>query len=702
MAQPTQQQHQQQSPARSPTDAATDHIRRFGPFELDLTTGELRKLGIRVKLADQPFRILTALLEKPGELVTREQLRGRIWPGDAVGDFEQGLNRAVSKLRDALSDRATNPRFIETLPGRGYRFIGGLQNQIPPRPEEPEPRKPHNRRAIWIALSALLIAGVLAKLLIPPSIAPLRWRKLTTDSYIKTPPALSDGTRVYFSASFGGEQFIAEVPLSGGHPSRLPITPRAPAFTLQDLSPDGQEFLLTAAAKNERNRFMPLWTLRIADGSARRLGSIAATSAAYAPSGKSIAYSTPTELWIAQSDGSDPRRLVEIKDSLIGSICWSADGARIRFSRSDPLSNFAVPWQINADGSDLRSLSPAAGNISMVPAGWTNNGTIGIFFSTGSLWARSETWLRKGGPAERLAEDGPEFDGPIRVRSRNLFHAVGTDRLGEVQQYDPSKDTWAPVLDGISAEALEYSPDGQRVVYVTYPQRTLWVRQADGTRPIQLTNQPLVAAFPRWSRDGKRIVFSATESDDKPMRLYVVEADGGQLRPAVPSAPGSQGYPTWSPDGKSLLYGIVTSSLREEVYIRVANLQTGKVTKLPGSDGLFAPRWSPDGRTVAALRFMGGHTLMLMNVSDQQWREASTVQVDWPTWTADSNSILCKSGDSVLQYRLDLGKFETITTLEPEESGGYLKWLGVSHTGAPLRTLNRDSRQIYALQLEDR
>jgi DNA-binding winged helix-turn-helix (wHTH) protein len=98
-------------------------IVQFGPFEADLTAGELRKAGIKIKLAEQPFRILAALLDRPGELVTREDLRKQLWPDGTFVDFDHSLHAAVNKLREVLSDSATNPRFIETVPRRGYRFL---------------------------------------------------------------------------------------------------------------------------------------------------------------------------------------------------------------------------------------------------------------------------------------------------------------------------------------------------------------------------------------------------------------------------------------------------------------------------------------------------------------------------------------------------------------------------------------------------
>src|SRR5438477_10772748 len=114
---------------------------RFGPFEADLRAGELRKHGVRLKLVGQPFEVLAMLLERPGQLVTREELRARLWPTDTFVDFDHGLNAAVNKLRDALSDSADDPRYIETLPRRGYRFIGKVE---PPAPvqERPVPSVP--------------------------------------------------------------------------------------------------------------------------------------------------------------------------------------------------------------------------------------------------------------------------------------------------------------------------------------------------------------------------------------------------------------------------------------------------------------------------------------------------------------------------------------------------------------------------------
>src|SRR6202171_2884391 len=111
-----------------PLETRSPDVLRFGSFEVDVRAGELRKHGVKIKLQEQPFQILLALLQRPGELVSREELRSRIWPADTFVDFDNSLNTSINKLREALGDSAESPRFIETLPRRGYRFIAPVSS----------------------------------------------------------------------------------------------------------------------------------------------------------------------------------------------------------------------------------------------------------------------------------------------------------------------------------------------------------------------------------------------------------------------------------------------------------------------------------------------------------------------------------------------------------------------------------------------
>src|SRR5579863_1303056 len=172
--------------------------KRFGAFEVDLHSGEVYKCGVRLKLQDQPFRVLALLLERPGDLVTREELRQKLWPADTFVDFDTGLNSVIKKLRDVLGDSAEEPRYIETLPRRGYRFIGVVENGTPPTspaavddhsepglPSAPMPQ-PRNHRRLLIS------AGVAAVLIVA---ALVTWRVFFNR------PALT-GTDVILLASF--------------------------------------------------------------------------------------------------------------------------------------------------------------------------------------------------------------------------------------------------------------------------------------------------------------------------------------------------------------------------------------------------------------------------------------------------------------------------------------------------------------------
>src|SRR5580765_7587186 len=132
---------------------------RFGIFEADLRAGELRRNGIKIRLQEQPFQVLAMLLERPGEIVTREELHSRLWPADTFVDFDHGLNAAVKRLRDALGDSAENPRFIETLARRGYRLLAPVNG-----PAHETALLPHAGPS-WrkvLAVAVLLVTGVVA------------------------------------------------------------------------------------------------------------------------------------------------------------------------------------------------------------------------------------------------------------------------------------------------------------------------------------------------------------------------------------------------------------------------------------------------------------------------------------------------------------------------------------------------------------
>ena len=198
--------------------SAPSDVVRFGLFELDRRAGELRKAGVRISLQPQPFRVLSMLVERPGELVTREELRLQLWPDDTFVDFQHGLNAAVNRLRETLGDSAETPRFIETLPRRGYRFIGsvdgtGAASQSGERTaDSAEPRAagvpPHRRPMAVAAAIALVVVGLAAWAASrgrDRSETPMRVVPLTTLRGHESWPTFSpDGSQVAFV--WGGEK----------------------------------------------------------------------------------------------------------------------------------------------------------------------------------------------------------------------------------------------------------------------------------------------------------------------------------------------------------------------------------------------------------------------------------------------------------------------------------------------------------------
>jgi DNA-binding winged helix-turn-helix (wHTH) protein len=209
---------------------------QFGVFEVDLQAGELRKSGLRIKLQDQPFQILVLLLEHPGEVVTREQLRQRLWPADTFVDFDHSLNSAVKKLRLALGDDPDNPRFVETIPRRGYRFIAPVHGAIPSSEQVVKdlplatPAIGAKPRYYWLAIIVAVIVTVAALSLwnkairAPRAIRVVRVTQLTRDGQTKDGPMATDGSRIYFTEVLPDQRaVIMQVSIKGGEcPLSLP------------------------------------------------------------------------------------------------------------------------------------------------------------------------------------------------------------------------------------------------------------------------------------------------------------------------------------------------------------------------------------------------------------------------------------------------------------------------------------------------
>jgi Tol biopolymer transport system component/DNA-binding winged helix-turn-helix (wHTH) protein len=597
-----------------PQPAANSRVVRFGAFELHLDTRELRKSGIRIKLQEQPFLILEMLLDRPGAIVTREELKQKLWPADTFVDFDLSLNSAVKKLRQALSDDSDNPRYIETLYRRGYRFIGPINGTdgsgveldrtaaaapipisgAPPSSalEDASPASPRPQLLV-IGGGLLLLAIATSALLRLPATPPkvLGYTQITHDGLAKT-DLLTDGERIYFRELQGDHFVVSQVSVAGGETSVI-STQFDNAFP-GDVAPDGSSLLIGAfhgTAKSEE-----LWSLPLPTGAPRRLGDFTVDSATWSPDGTQLFYSRGTEVFQARPDGTQSRKLADIGHQVFD-LRVSLDGSKLRFDVFDDRNGSSTIWELDSHGKGLHPLLPAWTNDPRDGSGsWTPDGRYFIFqsFRGGrmSIWALPEKtswWSRSADPIQLT--NGPlSFSCPVPSRDGKRIFTVGAQTRGELVRYD-SKAGFVPYLNGISASDLAFSADGQWVAYVSVPDRQLWKSRLDGSERRQLTSDSIFAGLPRWSPDGTKIAFMGS-TNRMLWRAYLISSDSTGFQELLPGA--EAGYdPTWSPDGKSIALTLndagSPSSPVSGPGIGIVDLASRKFSLLPDAQLMFSP-----------------------------------------------------------------------------------------------------------------
>jgi DNA-binding winged helix-turn-helix (wHTH) protein/Tol biopolymer transport system component len=706
---------------------------QFGVFEVDLQTRELRKSGVKIKLNEQPFQVLTVLLERPGEIVTREELQTRLWPADTFVDFDLSLNTAVKKLRQALGDESDNPRFVETLYRRGYRFIAPVSTasreqaaaengvraasspiSIPASSVENgtlslDSGSPVEKSATSGRRLALIGVGCLAVLLVglvfqfmPRSSPRIRgFTQLTSGGKVHPLCALAtDGRRLYFQAADKGRIALAEVSVTGGD-SGLIATPFENTF-LGDIAPDGSSLLISSFEGT--NKESPIWMLPLPAGSPRLFGTMDVHSAIWTPDGSRLLFASGSGLYEAKRDGTDSRKLASLS-ARIEDVRVSPDGRKIRVTLNDVNTSFSEIWELNRDGSQPHLLLP---NWSASPheccGRWTPDGKYFIFvgFSEGrdSLWVLPEerSWFQTSPKPVQLTNGPLDFWLPVPSKDGKRIFAMGGQPRSEALRYDGH--SFIPYLNNISAADLAFTRDGQRVAYVTVPEQVLWSSKVDGSDRIQLSDPSVMeVSLPRWSPDASQIVFMGrTLSTD--WRAYVVGANGQGLRELIPGA--AAGFdPGWSPDGKSIILSMSDLGPTSN-RISILDLATQKLSPVPGGENFFSPRWSPDGRYITAIT-TDSHALMLFDRTNQRWTELARMGIGFPSWSHDGqylyfDSILTED-PAFLRVRISDRQLERLVSLKDIHRlwGPNGEWSGLGPGDSLMVTRNISSPEIYAL-----
>ena len=271
-------------------------------------------------------------------------------------------------------------------------------------------------------------------------------------------------------------------------------------------------------------------------------------------------------------------------------------------------------------------------------------------------------------------------------------------------RYNAKSAQLEPFLGGISAEYVMFSKDGQWVSYVSYPEGTLWRSKVDGSERLQLTYPPMYPVLPRWSPDGKNILFfEFALSSDKPARIYEVSADGGSPRLLLPDNHAQQLDPNWSPDGSKIIFANESNDPSSAIHI--LDLSTHQLSDLPGSEGFYSPRWSPDGGHISA--FSGdSKTLLMFDFQTQKWTPLATGSLSWLNWSHDGQYVyvLDYSGKTaILRIHINDHKAEQVADLKNMATAGrYGAALALAPDDSPLLLRDTGSQNVYSVDFETR
>lgn len=603
------------STAAESSGAQSEAIVCFGAFEINFETRELRKHGLKLKLPEQSFRVLAVLLEDPGRVVAREELRRRLWSEDTHVEFERNLNTIMHNLRSVLGDSARQPRFIDTVHGRGYRFVG------PVAPRRRGTRPPRRRALTYAALAALASLAMWAALKdsdSAPGALPPRPRliPLTSSVGVEGGPSFSpDGKQVVFHWDGVDRKAFNIYVKSVGSEDLLRLTEgpeqdRNPAW-----SPDGVHIAFVRALPDYQAAVM---LVPAQGGTAREVVTIPAkgTTLSWSPDGRWILYSTagPDYVRAPASDlgifavevaSGRPKRVTTPKPSAQGDAypAVSRDGRRLVFVRRS--SNAVGELYVVGVNRDLE-LTDAPRRLTFADRGtrspaWTADGSE-IIFATGlghsfSLWRAS---VEDGAPAPPtpLGVYGGQEPAVSPHGDRIAFSSlIETDELWKITLLGPRPS-------GGPAQRITYStkrnrgpafsPAGTRLAFQSNRSgRTeIWICDLDGGNLKQVSSfRGTNSGTPNWSPDGTRIV--ADTRIDGHGEIFVLDLESGTSR-RLTSHPADDVTPSWSRNGRWIYFASNRSS-RFQVW--KAPAEGGPAVQVTQGGGFHALE-SFDGRTL--------------------------------------------------------------------------------------------------------
>ena len=685
----------------------------FGAVLYETATGVLPFRG------DTTAAIFDAILNKP------PTPPARINP-DIPADLERVINKALDKDRDiryqvASELRADLKRLRRDTSGRSAittapeLATGATPQKQPSGVPAVEPHSSDSklvaalarkhRKSLTIAAGAMVVMIAVIAYLSRPSLPPPQLSGYTQLSHDAVNKGLigTDGSRLYvYSGSVGP----AQMSVNGGYlapiNAALPGTP----FVVFNISPDGSK-LLVGELKALSGASTPMWALPTLGGSPSRLADLQGTSGAWSPDGQKFVFSNNNTLYVASSDGTASRKLADLPGPIGSAVvdstspAWSPDGEKIALNIYDAKTQLLDLWELSADGTNLHKMFPGwHPGTNNCCGSWTPDGKYFVFESGGQIWAAREEgslFHKVNREPVQLTAGTVSYSFPVPGRDGKTLFATAGFRRAEIQRYNSQSKAFESFMGGLSAQDLDFSKDGQWVAYSSYPEGILWRSKLDGSEKLQLSSSPIYASMPRWSVDGKTIVFYDVQQG-KTARIYKVPAIGGAPEPLMPNDSGPQADPYWSPDGKSLVFG--GSGGGGQTAIRILNIDTHQNETVPGSDGLFSPRWSSDARYLVAMH--GDSTgLSLFDFKTRKWTMLSPDIVAYPCWSHDGRYLYFQRlGDKldVVRMAVPNGKIEQVVSLKGfPQTGLYGFWLGLTPDDSVLIPKDAGAQEIVSM-----
>jgi len=659
-----------------------NHLYEFGPYVMDPRSRILLKDGATVRLTPKAFDTLLVLVQHAPQVVAKEQLLKEVWPDIFVE--EGSLSHNIHGLRKVLGDGSSEPRYIETIPKRGYRFVAPVkvsgadtaQSDVSDNVEveealivePPVVGKPTlapvvtnrhtKRRRMWAGVAAVALVGsAIAGFIFikrTPATAPLVTRakttlvRLTNNNAMDCQPVWSpDGSRIAFWSNREGKKEIYVMDADGTNVKRL--THNLADDVNPSWSPDGRKILFDS----ERDGNQEVYVMDADGGNQIRLtrNNAADITATWSPDGSLIAFASNRDtgppynpynpdIYVMNADGSNVRRIVNDAEFDIGPQ-WSPDGRKIVFMTGRN-RNFDV-YEMNADGTGQRNLTADHDKSDGAPV-WSMDGH-NIAFAR-RIEGKDQIFVMdsEGGNLKRVTHNAANNSSPrwSPDGSKLIFH---TDRDGNFEIYITSVDGELAQLTDNAADDLapDWSPDGNRIAFSSNRngKQHIYVMDADGSSLAQITNSTAEDTEPAWAPDGKRIAFTSLRDGNKD--VYVIGADGSNPR-RLTDDPRIDSSPRWSRDGRISF----TSNRDGQSGIYVMDDAGQNVRKLPTIAAAGDAAWAPDGRKVAfvsrSTEIIGGAYWLQIYVADADGSNLKMItrspnSTFVPKWSADGATI---------------------------------------------------------------